>query len=99
MMQGKAASLSIRVLGTFRVSVSSGPIAATSWRRRAARLVQLLAIAPGHRVHREEVLEALWAESNPETASNNLHQALYVARRTLGQGVAPSRSFEDRKST
>ncbi len=94
MMQGKAASLSIRVLGTFRVSVSSGPIAATSWRRRAASLVKLLAITPGHRVHREEVLEALWPDSNPETASNNLHQALYVARRTLGQGVAPSRSFD-----
>ena len=54
------------------------------WRlRKAASLVKLLALAEGHRLHRERAMELLWPDLKPEAALNNLHHALHVARRTL----------------
>src|SRR6476469_3762613 len=52
-------------------------------RRKPAALIKLLALAPGHRLHREEVMETLWPELDPETAGANLRKALYYARRAL----------------
>lgn len=55
------------------------------WRlRKAASLVKLLALTPGHRLHRERVMDLLWPDLNPKAAANNLHHALHVARKTLG---------------
>ena len=49
------------LLGGFRVSVGSRTIGEDRWRRRkAAALVKLLALAPGHRMHRERVMDLLW---------------------------------------
>jgi predicted ATPase/DNA-binding SARP family transcriptional activator/DNA-binding CsgD family transcriptional regulator len=45
--------------------------------------VKLLALAPGHRLHREQVMELLWPDLSRRNASNNLRQALHAARRTL----------------
>ena len=40
------------MLGGFRVSVGSRTITKDAWRlRKAAALVKLLALAPGHRMH------------------------------------------------
>jgi DNA-binding SARP family transcriptional activator len=59
-----------------------------SWRLRKARtLVKLLALAPAHRLHREQLIAALWPDREPEAAANNLHQVLHVARRQLGAGA------------
>src|SRR5205823_11470037 len=49
----------------------------------ARTLVAMLALAPGQRRHREQVLDALWPELEPAAAARNLHQTLYVARRTM----------------
>ena len=43
----------------------------------------MLALAPGQRRHREQVLERLWPDLQPVAAARNLHQTLYVARRAL----------------
>ena len=51
--------------------------------RKAGSLLKLLALAEGHRLHREEVMEMLWSDLTPKAALNNLHQILHVARRTL----------------
>ena len=54
------------------------------WRlRKAAGLVKLLALASHHRLHREQLMEALWPDLVPRSAANNLHQTLHAARRTL----------------
>ncbi len=45
--------------------------------------MKLLALAPGHRLHREQVLEALWPLLGMHKASNNLHQILHAVRRAL----------------
>src|SRR5919202_569953 len=72
------------LLGGFRVSVGSTTIGESQWRlRKAAALLKLLAIAPGHRLQRERLMELLWPEFGPKAAANNLHQALHVARRVL----------------
>jgi non-specific serine/threonine protein kinase len=72
------------LLGGFRVSVGSRTIGEDRWRRRkAAALVKLLALAPGHRMHREHLMDLLWPRLGAQAAANNLHRNLYVARRTL----------------
>jgi DNA-binding SARP family transcriptional activator len=79
----------IWLLGGFRVSVGSRTIGEEEWRlRKAASLVKLLALAPGHRLHREQAMELLWPGLDPEAAANNLHHALHVARRILARSTS-----------
>jgi predicted ATPase/DNA-binding SARP family transcriptional activator/DNA-binding CsgD family transcriptional regulator len=72
------------LLGGFRVSVGRRTIEGDAWRlRKAAAVVKLLALAPDHRLHREQVMDLLWPDSARRAASNNLRQVLYGARRIL----------------
>src|SRR5215216_1628701 len=74
----------IWLLGGFRVSVGSRTIDEGAWRlRNAASLVKLLALAPNHRLHREQAMDLLWPDSGTRRASNSLRQVLYGARRVL----------------
>jgi DNA-binding SARP family transcriptional activator len=76
----------IRLLGGFEVTVGDRPVAADAWRlRKAKTLVKLLALAGGHRMHREALAAVLWPDRDGASAANNLHQALYVARRVVGR--------------
>src|SRR5215213_10666170 len=72
------------LLGGFRVSVDSRMIRDSMWRlRKAAVLVKLLALSPGHRLHREQAMDLLWPGLGERAASNNLRKTLHAARRTL----------------
>ena len=74
----------VKLLGGFSVLVGSRTIRKDEWRsRKAATLVQLLAPAPGHRLHCERVMDAMWPDSGKKAASSNLRQVLYGARRVL----------------
>jgi predicted ATPase/DNA-binding SARP family transcriptional activator/DNA-binding CsgD family transcriptional regulator len=74
------------LLGGFRVSVGPRTIEGDAWRlRKAAVLVKLLALAPGHRLHREQVMDLLWPDLGKKAASNNLRQTLHAARGVLDQ--------------
>ena len=74
----------IWLLGSFKVSVETRTIEEDAWRlRKAANLVKLLALSASHRLHREQVMDALWPGLGKQAASNNLRQTLYAARRTL----------------
>jgi predicted ATPase/DNA-binding SARP family transcriptional activator len=76
--------LHIKLLGGLQVNAGGRIIADKDWRLRKTRnLIKLLALAPGHQLHREQLLDLLWPEESPERASHNLHQSLYVARRAL----------------
>ena len=82
-------SLAVTLLGGFTVAVDGVPVPPDAWaRRHAAALVKLLALAPGHRLHREQVLDALWPGVDPEAATPRLHKAAHYARRALGSDVA-----------
>jgi pimeloyl-ACP methyl ester carboxylesterase/DNA-binding SARP family transcriptional activator len=78
--------LDVHVLGGFAVEVDGVPIPPASWpQRRAADLVKLLALEPGHRLPRDRVLDALWPHLAPEAAAAALHKAAHYARRALGE--------------
>ena len=77
-------TLRVWLLGGFRVSVGSRTIEGNEWRlRKAAALVKLLALAPGHRLQREQVMDLLWPDLGKKAASNNLRQVLHAARNAL----------------
>jgi predicted ATPase/DNA-binding SARP family transcriptional activator len=79
------AGLDIELLGAFGVSVAGTPVPDDAWRlRRAKSLIKVLALAPDRRLHREQVVEALWPGG--AQAGSGLHQVLYTARRALGSG-------------
>jgi predicted ATPase len=79
------ADVAISLLGDFSVSVDGVAVDERAWRLKKAReLVKLLALAPGHRLHREQAMDVLWRDRDPAAAANNLHQAVHVARRVLG---------------
>src|SRR3954452_5645456 len=82
------ADVSVRLLNGFAAAVDGVPVPETAWRLKKAReLVKLLALAPGHRLHREQAMDVLWRDRAPAAAANNLNQAVYVARRALDPGA------------
>jgi DNA-binding SARP family transcriptional activator len=81
--------LQAHLLGGFAVEVDGQMIPAADWRRRgAADLVKLLALAPGHRLSREEISEALWPALTPDRGAANVRKAAHYARRALGADSA-----------
>ncbi|HET7035884.1 MAG TPA: BTAD domain-containing putative transcriptional regulator [Thermomicrobiaceae bacterium] len=79
------ATLRVALLGGFRVAAGEVELPA-AWRsRKAAQVVKLLAVAPAHALHPEQLTEWLWPAADPAFAANNLRQTLHVARRYLRQ--------------
>src|SRR6516165_7783978 len=79
-------TLHVALLGGFGVRVGSRAVPG-SWRlRKSKTLVKLLALADGHRAHRDVLAGVLWPGLEPAAAANNLHQALQAARRALRSG-------------
>ena len=65
------------------------PVPAAGWsRRHAASLVKVLALAPGHRLHREQVIDAVWPEDTLDQAAPKLHKAAHFARKATGRPEA-----------
>lgn len=91
--------LRIGLLGVFSISAGDSVIADDAWRlRKAKTLVKLLALAPERRLHVEQAAELLWAGRDPDSARNNLHQAIFAARRALDSiGLDGSRYLELRE--
>lgn len=80
----------VDLLGTFTVATTAGAsVRADAWpTRRAGELVQLLALADGHRLLREQVIEALWPHLDPGAGAANLRKAAHHARQVLGDPEA-----------
>ena len=86
-------TLEIYLLGPFRVAVDGQLVGEQRWsRRKPALLVKLLALEPHHQLHREQVMDLLWPELEPEAASNNLHKAIHMARRALEPEISSAAS-------
>ena len=76
----------LRLLGRFEVIVDGRPAQPSSFGRRdAARLVKFLALADGHRRHREQVIDALWPEAPLASVANRLHKAAHFVRKATGE--------------
>lgn len=88
--------LRISLLGGFSVALGEATVADDAWRlRKAKTLIKLLALAPEQRLHSDQVVELLWSDRAPDSARNNLHQAIFAARRALKSvGVEGHRCLE-----
>ena len=77
-------TIHITMLGRFGVTVDTVPVADSHWaRRHAAALVKVLALAPGMRMHREQVLDRLWPDDSIDEAAPKLHKAAHFARQAM----------------
>src|SRR5215213_5050375 len=87
-------SLEIRLLGGFETRIGAQIVPSTVWRqRRPAAIVKILALESGHRLHREQLLDALWPELDSDSGANNLRGALHLARLGLERAGAPPGVF------
>lgn len=78
------AELRVELLGGFRVRAGNREVPGAYWRRRKpAAVLKMLALAPGHRLRREQIMDALWPQLTPEAAAANLRKAVHQARRAL----------------
>ena len=77
-------TIHITLLGRFAVTVDGEPVAASNWsRRQAAALVKVLALAPGRRMHREQIFDLVWPDDTIDEAAPKLHKAAHFARRAI----------------
>src|ERR1700694_3198461 len=72
--------LRVQLLGGLGLQVGPREIPPSAARGKASLLVKLLALAPGHHLHREEVVDRLWPELDPDAGINNLHGVLHKLR-------------------
>ncbi len=79
-----SAALTVRLFGRFAVGVDGREIAPHEWGSlKAQQLVKLLALAPDQRLSRDQIIDALWPESDPAAVANTFYQTVYYARRTI----------------
>src|SRR4051794_5803214 len=78
-------AVDVRLLGGFDVVVDGAPVPPAAWRRRStASLVKVLALAAGHRMRREQLIDLLWPDLLLDQAAPRLHKAAHYARAALG---------------
>jgi len=83
-MPRNPSSLEIHLLGLFRISVDGRAVDERRFtRRKPKQLIKLLALQSHHQLHREQLMDLLWPDSDPEAAGNNLHKAIHMARHAL----------------
>ena len=79
------------LLGQFSARVEDRVIPKGDWKRkRPAELVKLLGLQPNRRLHREQLMEAMWPQAAPDSAAGNLRKAVHFARQRLGQDAISS---------
>ena len=99
-MEQPETELTIRVLGGFEVCRRDLVVLGPTWRRRKAQsLIKLLALQPGRRMHREQVLEALWPGLSPDAAANNLSQNIHHVRAELARRVPGQQLLDSTRSS
>jgi DNA-binding SARP family transcriptional activator/tetratricopeptide (TPR) repeat protein len=78
--------LDVGLMGAFSVALAGTAIPDDRWPSlRSTHLVQLLALADRRRLTREQVIESLWPQLDPEAGAANLRKAAHYARQALGR--------------
>ena len=78
-----------RILGSLEVDGPSGPIALGGQRQRA--LLAALLLEVGRVVPTERLVDELWGEDPPKTATTSLQNAISRLRRALGEDILETR--------
>ncbi|QHC23865.1 AfsR/SARP family transcriptional regulator [Streptomyces sp. GS7] len=82
--------LRIRLLGGFRTVREGGAPLVERWSRPSARtLVKLLALAPDHALHREQIMAVCWPHAELRAALGSLRVALHTVRHALEPELPP----------
>jgi len=85
--------LTFRCFGPLQVIRGDSPIPESAWRgQRAKRLLRYLLISPDHALMRDQVMDRMWPDLDPEIASRNLYRVIYDLRRALHPGNASQTS-------
>ena len=83
---GAFSCLDAFLLGRFAVAIDGVEVATDRWPSlRATQLVQLLCLQQHQRLTRDEVIDALWPQLEPEAGAANLRKAAHHARQALGR--------------
>ena len=83
-------TLEFRILGALEVEGGSGPVALGGQRQRAVLAVLLL--EAGRVVPTERLVDLLWGEEAPKTATTSLQNSISRLRRELGPDVLETRA-------
>jgi len=79
--EAAAGHIRIHLLGRFEVRTGQRLVIDHDWNRhKASALLKRLALTPGRRLHREQVMDALWPNMQPSAAANNLYKSLHYLR-------------------
>jgi DNA-binding SARP family transcriptional activator len=85
--RGLARRLAPRVviedLGRIRILIGDTEVTASSVRKKSLALLCYLLTRPRWSSTKEQVLEALWPDAEPEVGANSLNQTLYFLRRVF----------------
>ena len=86
-----ASSLQFRLLGPIEVAIGDRPLALTAAKQKT--ILALLLLNRGHVVSVDRLVEALWAEQPPATATTALHGYVSQLRRLLSADGAAGSSL------
>ena len=74
--------------GRILLEIGSRTVAGTSIRRKVLAMLSFLITKPDMSATRDQVLEALWPELDPEVAVNSLNQTIYFLRRVFEENYS-----------
>jgi DNA-binding SARP family transcriptional activator len=85
-VRARPAPISVWCFGGFRMAIGEDLLDLSPVRPRARTALHLLALRAGQPVHRDALIEALWADLPPEAATRNMHVAVSSLRGYLEPG-------------
>jgi DNA-binding SARP family transcriptional activator len=96
----RGVSIHLSLLGGFSVRLDSREVTEAAFARRKARsLLKLLALRPGHQLHRYQAMDLLWPNLSPRGAATQLYKAVHHVRQafaTVYPGLPPGALLEIR---
>ncbi len=76
--------LTITCFGSLCIEREGQRLPEQVWRRRKAkRLLKYLLLSPAHAIARDEIVDRLWGDLEPQQANSNFYRTLYDVRRVL----------------
>jgi DNA-binding SARP family transcriptional activator len=78
-----AARVWIEDLGRVEIEIGGRTVDGSQVRRKVLALLCILLTKPGMAASREELVEALWPDTDPAAALNSLNQTVYFLRRVI----------------
>lgn len=77
-------SLTIYCFGHFRVKQGETWLPEKVWqRRKSKRLLKYIALSPHYTLSKDQLVDRLWGDLDPEAANSNFYRTLYNIRRVL----------------